>query len=235
MQSSNTPGISITVAPLPSGCDSCWGVTLPCGSRTADLTRGFAGRPRRGPRRPTCRRSRRRWPGPPTTGALADQRVEVAERAGHAAVLERGARVLAVVLEVEVEADLVAQGRVGPHERGVPLAQVDDVLERDDRADELVVAVDALQRRDGQHLAVIEDAAPQGPRGLLQPCEAAVLDQQDAAALRTDVEQALDPVGGAAAEAAVDQPPGVGGDQVRLDVLRERVDIHGVIVSIPPR
>ncbi len=38
MQSSNTPGISSTVAPLPSGCESCCGVTLPWGSSTTDFT-----------------------------------------------------------------------------------------------------------------------------------------------------------------------------------------------------
>ena len=37
MQSSNTPGISNTCAPLPNGWESCWGVTFLWGRRTADL------------------------------------------------------------------------------------------------------------------------------------------------------------------------------------------------------
>ena len=41
MQSSKTPGTWITVAPLPSGCESCEGVTLPAGSSTTDLTVPF--------------------------------------------------------------------------------------------------------------------------------------------------------------------------------------------------
>jgi len=117
----------------------------------------------------------------------------------------------------------------------VALAQVDHGLQRDDRPDELVVPVDALQGGHRQHLAVVEDAAPELPRPFLDLIEVRVLEHQDAAALRADVEQAFDAEGGVAAEAAVNHPPGVRGDQVRLDVLREGLDFHGVIMSIPPR
>ena len=41
MQSSNTPGISNTFAPLPNGWESCCPVTFLWGSKTADLTRGL--------------------------------------------------------------------------------------------------------------------------------------------------------------------------------------------------
>ena len=38
MQSSKTPGTWITVAPLPSGWESCCGVTFPAGRSTTDFT-----------------------------------------------------------------------------------------------------------------------------------------------------------------------------------------------------
>ena len=162
MQSSKTPGISRTLAPLPRGWASCWGVTLPWGRSTAEATLvaqiggvqgggggGVAGGGADGQHPP--------GPGP------AHQEVEVAQGRGHAPVLEGGAGVLAVVFEVKGGPHLAPEVLIGGHLGGVAFAQVDDVAQRDDRGDELVVEKNPLESRHVEHLAVIEEPPPEGP------------------------------------------------------------------------
>ena len=162
MQSSKTPGISRTRAPLPRGWASCWGVTLPWGRITAEATwspqvGGIEGRGGGGVAGGGA-------DGEHLAGAgLLHQEVEVAQGRGHAPVLEGGAGVLAVVLEIEGGPDLGLKVGVGRHLGGVAFAQVDDVRERDHRGDEFVVPEDAAQGREVEHPAVVEEAAPEGP------------------------------------------------------------------------
>ncbi len=94
---------------------------------------------------------------------LLRQEVEVAQGRGHAPVLERGAGVLAVVLEIKGRAHLVLQVGVGRHLGGVAFPQVDDVRQRNHRGDEFVVPENTAQGREVEHAAVIEEAAPEGP------------------------------------------------------------------------
>ena len=166
-----------------------------------------------------------------------DHGVDVAKRARHAPVLERCARVLAVVFEKKFRPGLVAQGTVRGDEGRVAFAQVDHRLQRDHRPDELVVAVDALEGRQGQHLAVIEDTPPQTAGDLLEPRPVQVLDQQHLPAFRAHVEQLLDAELPPAPQAAVDHPARVRGQQMGLNVCGKVVQFHvgtTLIASIPP-
>ncbi len=142
---------------------------------------------------------------------LADQRLEVAEGAGHAAVLEGGRGVLPVVLVAEAAADFLLQG-VGGHDDGrVSLAQVDDVLGLDHGGEELVEAEHAAQGVGLGGGAGVEEVPPGLGRGLLEGVEVGVLQKQHGAALGAGVEQLVHAVDRVAAQAEVLQGSAIGG------------------------
>ncbi len=158
---------------------------------------------------------------------LAHQVVEVAQGRGHAPVLEGGAGVLAVVFEIKGPADFFPQGLVGRHLGGVAFAQVDDVFQGDDRGDQFIEEMNALQGRDIEHLAVIEEPPPEGPGVLFQAVGGLVFQQKQALALGAGIEQLADIVFRPAFETAVDQVAFRLGDEMRADVVGELFGFQG--------
>ena len=115
--------------------------------------------------------------------------VDKAQRAGHSSVLERCAGVESVVLEEEVRPHLFLQPRVRFHQRSVPFAQVDDLIQGNHRRDELVVSEDPLERLHVQHSSEIKNPSPPIASHCLQAILILVLQHQDAAALRAGVQK----------------------------------------------
>ena len=120
---------------------------------------------------------------------LLRQEVEIAQGRGHAPVFERGAGVLAVVLEIKRRAHLILKVLVGRHLGGVAFAQVDNVRQRNHRGDEFVVPENTAQGREVEHAAVVEQAAPEGPGALGQNRGVFIFQHEQAPAVGAGVEE----------------------------------------------
>ena len=136
---------------------------------------------------------------------------QIAERTGHAAVLEGGAGVLAVVLVGKGHAHTVAQGRSGFHDGGQAFAQIDDVFLVQQGRQQLVITEDAAQGRAAGRGAAVEDLAPFRTAVLFQFVELGVFQQEHAAAGRAGVEQAVTGVTLAAVQAHIFHLTAIGG------------------------
>ena len=95
-------------------------------------------------------------------------------------------------------------------------------------------AVYSLERRKGQHAAVVEYLVPHFAGDLFQPVELLIVNHQHLAASGTSIEQAVDVIFRAASQAAVDQPAGWRGNKVGLNLFRKGLGFHGVINFFPP-
>ena len=155
------------------------------------------------------------------------QEIEVAQGRGHAPVLERGAGVLAVVLEIKRRAHLILKVGVGRHLGSVAFPQVDDVRQRNHRGDEFVVPEIPLNAGKVEHAAVIEQAAPEGPGALGQGRGVFILQHEQAPASGAGVKEFGNGVFSAALQAAVDHLPGGRGDEVGPDVVGELFGFQG--------
>ena len=142
---------------------------------------------------------------------MAAEPFQIAEGAGHAAVFEGGAGILAVVLEGEGNAGLFLHEIRGLDDGGQALPEVDDVLFVKDGSQELIVAEHAPQGVPAGGGPGIEEVTPVLAVLLFELVELFVLEKQDIAAFRAGVEQAVGRIAPAAAEAVVFHLTAVGG------------------------
>ncbi len=166
--------------------------------------------------------------------AAGYQKVDVAQGRSHAAVLEGRAGVLSVVFVVKAKPDIILQAGVGLHHRRVPLAQIDDRFERNHRADQFVIAINTLERRQIEHAPVIEDPVPQLGGNPLEAFEVLVDQHQHLSAAGAGVQQGIDPVAAVAPQAGVNLVARGLRDQIRLNIRGEKFRLHGAILSMPP-
>ena len=130
-------------------------------------------------------------------------------------------------LIIKGPAHFLPQGVVGRHLGGVAFAQVDDVVQGDDRGDQFIEEMNALQGRDIEHLAVIEEAAPEGPGLFGQAVGGLVFQEKQALALGAGIEEPADIVFRPAFETAVDQVAFRLRDEKRADVVGELFGFQG--------
>ena len=154
-------------------------------------------------------RGSRRIPGRGADGqhlvpsVLADQRTQIAVRAGHAAILKGSARVLAVVLERERGVQLLLEFGSAVHDRGVPFAEVQDVFLLQHGGHQLIKPEHAAQGRVPGGSPAVEQVAPICAAVFLQFVEGRVFKQEYATAARTRIQQFINGVTGPTAEAHV--------------------------------
>jgi hypothetical protein len=163
-----------------------------------------------------------------------DEKIDVAQRAGHPPVLERGAGVLAVVFVEEADARLCLQARVGLYYGRVAFSQIHHGRQGNHGPDKLVVAVDALDGRVLEHAPVVEDLPPRLAVDGFETFEPAVMQEQHTAAVRAGVQQRFDAVLLPAAQAAIDHLAARLRDQVRPDASGNWSSFIDPITSIPP-
>ena len=154
-------------------------------------------------------RGSRRIPGRGADGqhlvpsVLADQRTQIAVRAGHAAILKGSARVLAVVLERERGVQLLLEFGSAVHDRGVPFAEVQDVFLLQHGGHQLIKPEHAAQGCVPGGSPAVEQVAPICAAVFLQFVEGRVFKQEYATAARTRIQQFINGVTGPTAEAHV--------------------------------
>lgn len=106
-------------------------------------------------------------------------------------------------------------------------AQVDDVCQRDDRGDEFVVEKDALEGRQVEHFAVIEEPAPEGPGLFCKAVGSLVLQKEEALALGAGIEELTDVVLRPALQTAIHQVAFGLRDEKGTDVVGELFESQG--------
>ena len=188
----------MTVAPEPRGWESWAGVTLHLGlGQVAQV-------------------ERRRRRGVARGGADAQHVVDAldlygvvqeGDGGGHPPVLEARRGIEPVVLHEERGAHPGAQLGVGPDHGGLPLAQVDDVVQGNDGQDELVEAEYARELGQVGVFPRIEDFFPSGGGNFPVCLEIQVLYLEQRAAHGAGVDEVVDVVLGPASDAGIHQAP----------------------------
>ena len=100
-------------------------------------------------------------------------------------------------------------------------------VQGNDRGNQFVEEMNALQGRDIEHLAVIEQPPPEGPGVLCQAVGGLVFQQKQALAFGAGVEQLADIIFRPALETAVDQVAFRLGDEMGADVVGELFGFQG--------
>ena len=100
-------------------------------------------------------------------------------------------------------------------------------VEGDNRGNEFVEEMNALQGRDIEHLAVIEQPPPEGPGVFCQAVGGFIFQEEQAPAFGAGVEELADIIFRAAFETAVDQIAFRLGDEMRADIVGELFEFQG--------
>ena len=164
----------------------------------------------------------------------AHQRTQIAERPGHAPILEGGAGVLPLVFEGEAAADTGGQGGGRLYDGSVALAQIHNVLFLKHGGHQFVKAENAAQGGGTGGPAGVEQVAPVVGAGLGHGVEIQVFQQEDAPAVGAGVQQLIHAVARAALHAHVFHTSPAGGKIGRCRTGGDGRGGHGSSPCWPP-